>query len=346
MRNAVFFLVVTVASSTAAFAQARFGIGVKDHHDPPGALVTATYQGYPCLNIYSAEDDQYYHLAPYLHVVTEINGVRIGTGKECTKAVFASPNRMKFRIHNRHSGSHRYYEVDLLGEPTGELNLGRSLDWRPGEAHSKFKHVVAAPEEDKWRPAPGYSWVEGTGLRDVRWSPGEAHPDHHIYAGSEAGKWKPKPGYNWVSKAEKDFRVQWTPGEHHPNHHILAASEAGVWTPMPGHAWVSKSTEDLRVRWASGKRHPKYQILASKEHGQWHPMDGYEWVTSRNGDFRVQRERSSSSSSSSNNHARVNSGAEDFGIDAQFLRQIDRGHFNSNYSTNSSHAPVQSGRGY
>ena len=98
MLKAVFFLAVTVASSTAAFAQARCGIDVKDHHDPPGALVTATYHGYPCLNIYSAEDDQYYHLSPYLHVVTEINGVRIGTGKECTKAVFASPKRMKFRI--------------------------------------------------------------------------------------------------------------------------------------------------------------------------------------------------------------------------------------------------------
>lgn len=245
-RNLMLFCLV-MALTTPLSAQSRFGIGARDHHSPPGALITSTMQGYPCQQIYREGDDQRYYLAPYLHVITEINGVRIGTAQECTKAVFASPPRMKFRVYNRQSGSHRYYEVVLLGQSRGKLDLGRSLDWQPGRPNPKFENVVASPKEGHWRPSPGYVWVEGTGVRPVRWKPGKQHPDHHIMATRE-GDWTPMPGHDWVSDGRFDLRVRWKPGKRHPEHRIVAAREHGRWFPMSGYEWVSSRAGDFRVR--------------------------------------------------------------------------------------------------
>lgn len=239
-----FSLILTAAP---VLAQSRFGIGVRDHHSPLGAVVTSTTQGYPCQRIFRPDEDRNYYLAPYLHVITEINGVRIGNSQECIKAVFASPPRMKFRVYNRQSGSHRFYEVILLGESRGELDLGRSLDWRPGDSHPKYDHVVAAPKEGHWRPAPGYTWVEGTGARPVRWQPGRKHPDYHIMAARE-GNWTPMPGHDWMTSGESDLRVRWKSGKRHPEHRIVAGRDHGRWSPMSGYEWVSSRDGDFRVR--------------------------------------------------------------------------------------------------
>lgn len=244
-----FFIVFSfvLPAATPLSAQSRFGIEVRDHHSPPGALVTGTNQGYPCQQIFRPDENQNYYLAPYLHVITEINGVRIGTAQECTKAVFASGPRMKFRVYNRHSGSHRDYEVVLLGESRGKLNLGRSLGWRPGDPHPEFQHVVASPKENHWRPEPGYTWVDGTGVRPVRWRPGQKHPDYHIMA-TRKGDWTPMPGHDWLTTGKSDLRVRWKAGTRHPQYRIVAGHEHGVWSPMSGYEWVTGRKDDFRVR--------------------------------------------------------------------------------------------------
>lgn len=243
--------------SNQAFAQSRFGVNVQDHHDPIGALVVGTTNGYPCQNATSLDDKQRYQLIAQMHVITEINGVRIGNHQECIKVVFASPQKMTFRVYNLYSGTHRRYEVQLLGEPTGTLDLGRSLSWKPGVEDEKHPHVIASAQEGKWNPAPGYAWLNN------------------------------KPG---------DMRVQWKPGQKHPDFHIAASADEGSWHPMPGHDWVSESKFDRRVRWSRGTRHPSLPLVAQGDHGVWQPASGYTWASNDNDDFRVVRKYESTNS--------------------------------------------------
>ena len=64
-----------------------------------------------------------------------------------------------------------------------------------GTAHPKYK-VVAAEEEGKWRPAPGYQWADDPPqIANVQWTPGLKHPDKNLVAGETEGDWVPAPGY-------------------------------------------------------------------------------------------------------------------------------------------------------
>ena len=159
------------AFATAAFAQPRLGAGFEDHHAPYGARVVKVEDGYPSKRIQSDEDGRQYYLSPNLHVITEINEVRIGNAAECVKAIAASAQRMTFRVYNLESGTHRKYHVNLVGESRDELALGRSLSWVAGEPHPKFKLVVSSAEENEWSPAPGYVWFDPKTLGPVKWSP-------------------------------------------------------------------------------------------------------------------------------------------------------------------------------
>jgi len=230
-----------------ALAQPRFGAAFTDHHDPYGARVTEIHDGYPSRNIQSDTDGRQYYLSPNLHVITEVNDLRVGNASECVMAIAASPQRMSFSVYNLESGTHRKYHVVLNGDTKGVLKLNRSLKWVAGETDPKYKNVISGPEEDKWFPAPGYTWVD------------------------PQGKFGP---------------VRWTPGVNHPDYHIVAADD-GKWSPMPGHGWVSQSAKDLRVKWIPGQEHPHYYLVAQKEHNNWQPANGYEWLTNTPGDLRV-----------------------------------------------------------
>jgi len=106
--------------------------------------------------------------------------------------------------------------------------------------------VVAGKEEGRWRPAPGYRWLNDTpGDFRVVWAPGTEHPDHpHVVAGRKEGEWRPAPGYRWLNDTPGDFRVVRAPGRKDPvSDHLSIVM-----------AWRTEDADlDLRVVEPSGE---------------------------------------------------------------------------------------------
>ena len=91
-----------------------------------------------------------------------------------------------------------------------------SVEWRPGDAHPEWPHIVASTEKGIWTPAAGYDWVDPDDDDDmsVKWKPGKEHPEWpHVVADKKKGIWTPAAGYDWVDPDDDDdMSVERKPG--------------------------------------------------------------------------------------------------------------------------------------
>ena len=145
--------------------------------------------------------------------------------------------------------------------------FAKGVRWCSGREHPNLRGVVAAQEEDNWKPEAGYEWVNGTTAETafrygVVWVPGKSHPSvAHVIAAQNENDWVPAPGYQWKDywtwfladekpTISQKLRcgVKWSPGIAHPDHrHVVAATKEGEWTPAEGWKWLTSISNDFRV---------------------------------------------------------------------------------------------------
>jgi len=108
--------------------------------------------------------------------------------------------------------------------------------------------------DDRYKPAPGYSWVNRDDPEDFRavWTPGLPHRNHpNVVASKTKGEFEPAPGYRWLepSRGPNDYRVVWDPGARHPDHPLVyAGAVPGEWKVDEGYRWANPDDpEDLTV---------------------------------------------------------------------------------------------------
>lgn len=73
--------------------------------------------------------------------------------------------------------------------------------------------------------------------RNLVWTPGAPHPQHHVVAAEQEGQWVPAPGYRWADDPPVISNVVWTPGLKHPTDNLVAGDAEGDWVPAPGYSW-------------------------------------------------------------------------------------------------------------
>jgi len=80
----------------------------------------------------------------------------------------------------------------------------------------------------------------------VAWQSGVKHPKYNVVAADEEGKWIPAPGYMWLDDPPVISRVAWCPGKRHPEQNVVAAEEEGLWAPAPGYRWADGNSDEPR----------------------------------------------------------------------------------------------------
>jgi hypothetical protein len=161
--------------------------------------------------------------------------------------------------------------------------------WTPGTPSATEEHVLAADDEDKWRPAPGYEQRAGAIGGELQWRPGKQEPEYpNVTAGIKPDTWNPYPGYVLADSATPTApRVAWRQSVQLP--HMVSAEREAYWILDAGYEFASDSTHaDPRAAWSPGARHNVYShIYADTEEGVWRPDPGYQMLTSAANDFRA-----------------------------------------------------------
>jgi hypothetical protein len=166
----------------------------------------------------------------------------------------------------------------------------KGVQWTPGSKHPTAPYVIASSSTNAWEPAPGFSWVQGKAVADLRvkWETGIAHPRiNRLTSGSGLNSWVPDPGYKLTSIAAGPL-VVWTPGlEHSKFKNIVASEQEGYFQAAPGY-WFSIPGQLSDGVWKPGLPHSTAKnVIASAIENKWLPASGYVFANETPGNLDV-----------------------------------------------------------
>lgn len=111
-----------------------------------------------------------------------------------------------------------------------EINLDNlSTVWTPLVKHPNY-NAWASTVEKQWVPFIGYKFVMGIGgWTDVVWDPGQKNDLLKVIATQTKDQYMSYPGYTFTNPT-KSLQVRWTPGNQHPDYpNYIAADNEGQW---------------------------------------------------------------------------------------------------------------------
>ena len=116
--------------------------------------------------------------------------------------------------------------------------------WHEGMTHPTVPHIIAMPQEGKWRCEAGYVLINPRNpLTGAVWKPRHPHPQHpHVVAADKEGSWTPDWGYWWINQEDKsDYRVVWISGAR-PIEHVYSSDIEGRWCCDPGYKFKNPAS--------------------------------------------------------------------------------------------------------
>jgi hypothetical protein len=232
----------------------------------------------------------------------------------CYQGALKWPHLVASEIEGRWRPESGYSFTDR--DSNGNVIPGQfDVSWQPGiaaysyDGTTKWPHIVASDIEERWRPAPGYSFTgydsSGNlipGDMNVQWRPDNAYYSYdgtikwpHVIAGSVEGQWYPEAGYEYIhadsdgSPIGADLTVRWAPGIRYLEsgnvkwQNIITGQQEGQWLPSPGYVRTGKGA-DFTTRWEPRQRFLYFgsvtwpNIISTTNIGEWMPDRGYVWA--------------------------------------------------------------------
>lgn len=129
---------------------------------------------------------------------------------------------------------------------------GLSTVWKAGLLHPDYM-AWSDDVEGKWIPVTGYRFIyEGDTFADSVWDPNQRYDDLKVISLPEKDRYKPFPGYKFIEPGTS-LKVVWVPGLlNSDNPKLIAGTNEGSWKVNATPGYRSNRSTDVAA-WVAGR---------------------------------------------------------------------------------------------